>query len=233
MRLKVWLSDLLSTVYPDLCEVCGRPLVQGESIMCLHCRSDMPQLPYKPDEFSEMLQRIASPGVPVERAAAYFRYTAGGTYSKLIYATKYHERPWIGERLGRELAEKLLPQGFFDDIDALVPVPMHFIKKMRRGYNQTEEIIIGVASVTGLPVVTALKSLRSHDTQTHKGAFARWVNAENIYAAREERLRGLRHVLVVDDVMTTGSTILSCIKALRAVRPDLRVSVLTLGLTGD
>lgn len=233
MWLKVWLSDLLSTVYPDLCEVCGRPLVQGESIMCLHCRTGMPLLAYKPDEFSEMLQRIASPGVPVERAAAYFRYTSGGTYSKLIYATKYHGRPWVGERLARELAEKLLPQGFFDDIDALVPVPMHFVKKMRRGYNQTEEIVRGVASATSLPVVTALKSQRGHDTQTHKGAFARWLNAENIYAAREVRLRGLRHVLVVDDVMTTGSTILSCIKALRAVRPDLRVSVLTLGLTGD
>ncbi|MDE7471304.1 MAG: ComF family protein [Paramuribaculum sp.] len=234
MSLWRWGSDLLAMIYPRLCEVCGRPLVAGERHICLHCRLDMPIVHISDFSFNELHRRMAAPGVPVCRAASMFTYTRGGDYARLIHAAKYYGRPVVARYLARELSASLMPAGFFEDMTDIVPVPIHFSKRLRRGFNQTEYIARGVADITSLPVNLKLLSMsRGHSTQTHKSVFERWLNTIDIYTADMDAVSPGSHILLVDDVMTTGATMLSCAEAVIRACPTVRISVLTLALTGN
>lgn len=234
MGLKEWGADLLAMVYPRLCEVCGEPLVRTESVMCLHCRLAMPRVRISDYEFNEMHRRVAAPGVPVERAAAYFIYAKGGDYSRLIHAAKYHGRPSVGRYLAAEFAGRLVDKGFFGGIDCIVPVPVYLFKRLRRGYNQTEDIARGISGVTGIAVdARILNASRGHSSQTHRSGFERWLNTVDVFEADGNRLARRSHILIVDDVMTTGATLLACARAVVEANPSVKISLLTLGLTGD
>lgn len=197
--------------------------------MCLHCLFGMPYTQSHTSDFNEVHRRLASTH-PIERAASMFYYYKGSPYVDIIHRAKYRQRPVILRKVARIYAATLAESAFFDGIDAVVPVPLHVFKLIRRGYNQSEYIARGISDMTGIPVLDGLKAFRSHSSQTTKSSFTRWVNAMNVYAVRKpERLAGKR-VLVVDDVITTGATILSCVRAIEQAVPDVKVSVLSLGL---
>ncbi|MDE5826659.1 MAG: ComF family protein, partial [Duncaniella sp.] len=124
---------------------------------------------------------------------------------------------------------ELLQSGFFDGIDAIVPVPLHYFKRLSRGYNQAEEIALGLSSITDIPVIDAL-SASFHTTQTRKTAHERLINARNVYKVKDSSIDNL-HILLVDDVITTGATILSCIESIKKVCPSTRVSIYSLAIT--
>ncbi len=212
-------------MFPRVCAMCGCSLVDGEEILCLHCRSILPVTDMhlmSPNPLEEKL--IGS--VPLERAVAYCHYDRGAPFARLVQHAKYHGRPGILRWLARRYAGMLCDEGFFDDIDAIIPVPMHVFKRMRRGFNQAEWVARGVSDVTGLPVMHNLVAVRGHDTQTHRGAFSRWENAQSLYkTVRPAETDGL-HVLIVDDVVTTGATVLACAASLRQASPTARLSAL-------
>ena len=150
---------------------------------------------------------------------------------RLIQKAKYNHLPRYASWLGRQYASEIVPDGFFDGVDMLVPVPLYWWKRFRRGYNQSVEVAKGIAEVTGLPVRDIL-SARRHSSQTAKSAFERWQNTREVYSfngcvAEIEN----RHLLLVDDVITTGATILSCGKAIHDASPTTRLSVISLGIT--
>lgn len=166
--------------------------------------------------------------VPFERATAYCHYDKGAPYARLVQYAKYRGRPAIMRWLARRYAMELRADGFFDGIDAVMPVPMHFLKKMRRGYNQAEWVARGVADATGLPVVDNLRAVRGHATQTRRGSYARWENSRELYkTVRPGEIDGL-HLLIVDDVVTTGATIIACGECVRQASPTVRLSALTI-----
>ena len=226
-----FLNSLLNLVYPNVCEVCGRTLVRGERLMCLHCLADLPLTNAHREDFVIIHKRLAST-VPLERATGYFYYFKNDPYTRLIHSAKYSGRPKLARMLASQFSASLRKEGFFDGIDAVVPVPMHWIKKIRRGYNQSEYVGKGISDVTSLPVVELLRAAKAHRTQTALGGQARWRNLQDVYKTVEGDVgTGYRHVLVVDDVVTTGATLLSCCKALHDKWPDMRISVLVLGVT--
>lgn len=228
--LKGWGDDLLSMFFPALCEVCGRPLVKGEEVICTACNLDMPRCNFHTDPFNTIHQRLAG-HAPIERAAGYFYYYRGDMFTQPVLAAKYKNRPNALRVLARNFAEEISADGFFDGIDLIVPVPMHWRKRMSRGYNQTDYLALGLSEATGIAVGHNLKAVRSHSTQTRKGAFERWRNSLDTYeVVGVESLAG-KHLLVVDDVITTGATMLACCKALHRALPHATLSVLALGVT--
>lgn len=230
MALRDWGRDFVSVIFPNVCEVCGATLVRGEDMLCLHCRIEMPRTHIHTERFNEIHRRLASPGVPVERAGGYFYYYRGNPYAAMIHSAKYRGRPRIARRLAEMYAGEISGDGFFDGIDAVIPVPLHRWKLIRRGYNQSQSIADGISAATGIPVADNLKAVRGHETQTHKNRYERWLNASNLYAvSHPDELSG-QHLLVVDDVITTGATLLSCCRELQNAVPDVRLSVLTLGV---
>lgn len=228
--LRDGVGSLAGLVYPRLCEVCGTALVDGEETMCLQCLCNFPVCGI--DNFDSNLIHIRLAGhAPIERAVAAFYYIRDNRYTRLIQAAKYEGRPRIAAWLARRMAIELLPKGFFDGIGLIVPVPLHFSKKWRRGYNQSDYIAHAVSEATGIPVGYNLKCRRRHATQTRRNAFDRWINARNLYSVVGPEELANSHILIVDDVITTGATLLSCCEALHRAAPSARISVLSLAIT--
>lgn len=225
------ISGVSQLVWPRLCEVCGRRLTDAEEVMCLHCELEMPLtgLHLKPD-FNIIHQRLA-PHPPIERAAALFYYLRDDPYTALIHHAKYDGRPSVMRQLGHRYGLTLRQSGFTDGIDLIEAVPMHWFKELRRGYNQTDWLATGLSDATGIEVGDHLRVTRRHASQTRMTQAERWANALKSYRLHgADELRG-RHILLIDDVITTGATISTCARLISEQAPGARVSVAALGLT--
>lgn len=225
--MRISFRTLSEAVFPAVCECCGRSLVDGEDILCLNCRFDIPFTNYHRDNFNELHKRLATPGLPIERAAAMFHYIKNSPYARLIQKGKYNDRPSIIRQLGTEFAISLSREFFFHDIDLILPIPIHWLKRLKRGYNQSEVIADAISNVTSIPVGDNLVAL-PHSTQTRKNALQRASNVEGTIKIVNHEVLYNRHVLLVDDVITTGATLLAAAKAIHKLSPTTRISILTL-----
>lgn len=228
--IKRWSGNLADVIFPNVCTVCHRTLVAGEKWICLDCLINLPFTNFHKSQSNSLLDRLFYTSLPIERATSMFYYRRDNPYVAIIHDTKYNSRPKVGRHLASLHAAELLTAGFFQDIDLLVPVPLHFLKKIRRGYNQAEEIAEAISDVCSIPVATPLKA-SWHRSQTRKDAHARFQNSVNVYSVKNAELIKDKHVLLIDDVITTGSTILACVRAIRIVSPSTRVSVYSLAAT--
>lgn len=227
MKQFSFLHDLADLFFPRLCPICHRALNRGEQGVCITCLQRLPRTGYHLDPFSPMAQ-LFFVKVPIERCAAFFFFTSPGDARQLIHHIKYHGGKQCGRIMGEIYARELLPSHFFEGIDTLVPVPLHPAKLRRRGYNQSEWIALGVEQATGIELRTDwLRHTRDAQSQTRKGVYDRWLDTHSAYeTAPGIDLTG-RHILLIDDVITTGATLLSCAQALYACG-NPRISCLTL-----
>lgn len=166
---------------------------------------------------------------PVERASALYYYARGGNVSNILYGMKYHGRRKLCLQMGRIIAAELIGTGFFDGIDCIMPVPLHKKRLRERGYNQSELLAAGISEITGIDVETgSLIRIHNNATQTHKSSFERWENVSGLFEKTSKADMWIgKHILLVDDVLTTGATISACIDALKVI-PDIKISVVTL-----
>ncbi|WP_300503337.1 ComF family protein [uncultured Duncaniella sp.] len=225
-----WTEGFVNLIFPNLCTVCQRTLVRGERIMCLECRVGLPVTNLHRFRPNHIHERLFSIGHPIENATSLFYYYRENKYSRLIHDTKYRGRPIVGKTLAEEHSRTLVGDGFFDDVDLIVPVPLHPLKQLQRGYNQAEEIALGISAATALPLVDALAA-SYHRTQTRKNAHERLLNTRNIYRVKNREAIENKHILLVDDVITTGATLLSCMEAIKSASPSTRISIYSLAIT--
>lgn len=230
-NLKKLLRAGVDTIYPRVCCVCHRSLTAGEEVICLHCLDRLPRTFAHRSSFNTIHKRLAG-HVLVDRAAAWFHYYRGSEFAALIHDAKYHSMPETGRKSAAIFASEIAADGFFEGIDLILPVPMHKLKLLSRGYNQSYMIAKGLRDVTGINIGANLIALRGHSTQTHKNAWHRLLNARNLYAVEDADEIDGKHLLIVDDVVTTGATLLACIEAVHEAAPAARISVLVLAATG-
>ncbi len=223
-------GDVASLFFPRRCPVCGEPLVRGEHVVCTLCRAMAPLTGYW-REIDNPLFRKCWGLLPVERASGFLFYNHAGGWRQLIHNFKYRGA-WrtaraMGEWYGRHLKES----GLYDDVEVVIPVPLHPFKRIRRGYNQSEYIAEGIASQLGAEVDRgSVRRRRNTASQALKPRRERQKNVEDAFvAAHPERLAG-KHVLLVDDVFTTGSTMLSCAGEILAAAEGSRISIAVLAL---
>ena len=241
-------SDIL---LPRLCIVCGRRLLLDEKHLCLDCLADLPQtyfwtMSHNPmaNKFNAIIQEQLNRGDSYNHenyafAAALFFYHSEADYRLIPYQIKYHGNIRVGRDFGKMLGKKLASSALFNDVDIVIPIPLHWTRRWKRGYNQAEVIARGIAESLGVPVRTdLLKRCRRTSTQTKMGVDAKRKNVAGAFAATPELTAlmeegGIRHLLLVDDVFTTGSTSGACFSALRKVLPTkIRISIATLGYVG-
>lgn len=225
-----WLTDLLNVVLPPECHVCGGRLAPHERFACSHCLAQLPRTGYHRRDLNPMEERFAGQ-FPFERATGHFFYTRDSALSTLIQDMKYRRFPSIGDMLGRLVASELYSTGFFSGIDFIVPVPMHRIKQMRRGYNQTHHIAAGISEATSIPVCHNLRAVRSHRTQTALSKEERLANTSGLFMLRSPEEIDGKGVLLVDDICTTGSTMRSAAEAIITAAPSVRLSLMSIGVT--
>ena len=225
-----WISDLKELLFPRYCKVCGQRLMKSEQHLCLGCLLDLPRTHYEQQSENILMQHFME-WPEVVRATAYFYYYKEGKYSCLIHHLKYHDHPEVGIFLGRMAAKELAASRFFEGVDLIVPVPLSKNKLRKRGYNQCDYIARGISEATGIAVETkCIERTIDTDTQTKKGSAERWKNTKGVFHVTEPTLLKNKHVLIVDDVSTTGSTLHACISALLTA-PGVRISVFALAQT--
>lgn len=226
-----WLTKLLDVITPRFCAICGDRLTFSESLLCARCHLHLPYTHFETTPYDNRVARLFWGQFPVERVVPFIYFYPHSESSQIIYSMKYYGQPEIGEKLGIIMGRRLSEKGFFDGIDAIIPVPLTRRRQWQRGYNQSMEIARGLHEVTGLPIWNkVVRRTKFSASQTGKKGWERKVNVEGRFALRDgERIRG-RHVLLVDDIITTGSTIISCAQAL-CEAGDVRISVLSAGIT--
>ncbi|MDH6356281.1 ComF family protein [Parabacteroides sp. PF5-9] len=224
---KIW-NELVNLFYPNLCYVCRNPLVTGEKQICLSCLFDLPRTLFFIQEENPVRALLAD-RERVRYASAFLHFVKGGSTQQLIHAMKYYGKKELGYQLGRQAALELqAAQSPLCDIDLIIPVPLHLRKKRKRGYNQSEQIAQGIASVWKKPInSTVLTRIKETKTQTNRQIYDRWLNVkETFVVSNSAPLDGL-HVLLVDDVITSGATIGACVDVLSEI-DELQISVLAL-----
>ena len=204
---------------------------RGGILICTQCRADIPLTYFWKQAENPMRDRLWELQLPVENASAFFFFMTGSAFRHAIHAFKYQGGWRFAQQMGAWYGAEMAAGGLYSDVDMVVPVPLHLRKRLKRGYNQSEYLAEGIASALGSPVNRHNVIRRVHNkSQTKNDRQGRWKNVAGIFAVRDpESLRG-KHLLLVDDVLTTGATLVSCGHAMVSAIPDLRLSVATLAV---
>jgi len=240
-ELILYIRSFADLFLPRRCIVCGDVLFVREEHICTCCRADIPYTyywnrPHNPmaDRFNEMIQRNLpdeGPREPYAFACALFFYRSSGAFREITRELKYRRNIREGRFFARELARKIRSANHFQDVDAAVPVPLHPSRLRERGYNQAEIITQELSGILGIQCLPdLLERVRRTATQTHLDSLQRENNVSSAFRIKQMPGRRIRHILIVDDVFTTGATVNACYRALRkALGPEVRISAVTLG----
>ncbi len=227
-----WISDFFDLLFPRCCVVCGRKLAASERFVCACCLRDLPRTYFCKDADNPLARNFWGLA-ELERAAGFIFYRRDNAVRHILYHLKYYRQPRIGIFMGKLMAQEVGRHNFFDGIDVLVPVPLSKPRQRHRGYNQCQMLAQGISEVTGLPIDNrSLVRKIANASQTKMRRMDRWNNVQGIFALTDTAALAGKHVLLIDDVVTTGATLLSCIKVLSTI-PNLKISVLTLAVTKE
>lgn len=224
--------DLKRIFFPDTCRHCGTLLVGDERGLCTDCMGGIAWLDGSVAEatgYNNVEERLAGL-VPLVRGAALMVFRKGSVVQSIVHEIKYYHNTTMAKQFGRLLGEMLRDTGRYKDIDLIVPVPLHWYKQMKRGYNQSHFLCEGISQVLQKPVERRNLYRRKYtESQTHKNWTERQNNMQGVFAVRHpERLSG-KHLLLVDDILTTGATTTACYDALKDIE-GLKISVAVLAV---
>ncbi len=228
--LKGICKDILGVLFPPVCHICGTRLTDEESFICNPCISHLPRTHFHRRRMNAVETRLAGI-IPFRAAASHFFYSRTSETATLLHDLKYRKFPALGRRIGRLIGEELNGTPFLDGIDLIMPIPLHFMKRAKRGYNQTEELAAGLSEATGIPVTLALRASKPHRTQTSLSMAQRQKNTSGIFSIKNPAELAGRHILIIDDVCTTGSTLISAGETLLAAVPSCTISFYTVACT--
>jgi ComF family protein len=203
-------QDFIGLLYPNLCGGCLKPIYFGESIICTSCLFEIPYT----DDYLNAENRVAKQfwaRIQFEAAMSLLQFKKGSRVQSMLHQLKYKGKTELGHLLGTMIGDKLLLSEHYNGIDLILPVPMHKKKLHQRGYNQSFCIAEGIAQVLGCPINhQALVKVKETATQTHKGRLSRNENMTNVFQVSKPHEMQGKHILLVDDVITTGATIEAC-----------------------
>ncbi len=218
---------LTELIFPRLCVTCGDKLIEQEQWICLHCLHHIPRTNFHLEPENRVAQLFYG-RVKIEFATSFFYFSKGSKYQSLLHNLKYKGMKELGAEIGMQFGIDLLQSDDFSSVDLVCPVPLHPQKEKKRGYNQSWWIASGIATQMQKPLSDDnLKRVTATETQTKKTRFERWQNVEGIFELNNPEAFSGKHILLVDDVITTGSTIEACAQAILS-KTDARISIATL-----
>lgn len=220
-------ADILHLVFPNLCVACERELSRAEAHLCSFCQLELTPTRHHRSSDPSSIDQVFWGRVPVESSYSHYFFEKKKAVQNLLFSLKYGNNKALGHFYGREIGEQL-KNGSFASADALIPVPLHPRKEFTRGYNQSLLLAKGISEIIHVPVdAKSVARTRHTATQTRKSRFQRWDNVHDIFSVKDA-IKNYQHVVLIDDVITTGSTLESLIVSLRKKKPELSVSVVTL-----
>jgi ComF family protein len=229
MKISIATAPIFHLFFPHICLGCGSDVIDKENFICLQCINDLPHTNFAMHANNPVEKRFWG-RIALTSATSEFYFSKDSIIQNLIHEFKYKGNKKVALFLGSLIGKSLLNSNRFP-IEAIIPLPLFEKKEKQRGYNQTEILAEGISEVMNVPVIknNVVRTVHT-ETQTKKGRLERWTNVEKVFAVNEpEKLKG-KHLLLVDDVITTGSTLEACAKKILEVDHVL-VSIATLATT--
>ena len=225
------LHRLSSLIVEQRCLVCGKPIEGKLHNICIPCRYSIPTTGFWLKEENPVKEHFAGI-IPIVHASSFFTYREESPWRSLIHQFKYAGKWRIAYDLGLWFGAELKASGLYDDIDMVIPIPLHPMKTIKRGYNQSSYIADGIAKSLGIKSSHhSVRRIRNNPSQTQRAFKERWQNVDNLFKVRNTKHLQGKHILLVDDVLTTGATITSCAEAILHDVPDCRISIATIAVT--
>jgi ComF family protein len=216
--------------FPHLCAGCGSDSLSHEQLLCLHCLQELPVTDF-PFHAGNPVEKIFWGRVDLCAASAQYYFTKNSALQHILHQFKYNGRRQLGIYFGHLMGEALQQSNRFTDIEALIPLPLFASKEKRRGYNQAAVLCEGIAGAIKIPVLKDLVTrTMATETQTHKNRVERWQNISGKFELKDRNLLRNKHVLLVDDVITTGATLDACATELLEIE-GIRISIAALAYT--
>lgn len=225
-----YLNDFSHLFFPHICEGCGSDVLEADHMICQKCLHQLPDTAFflHPDN---PVENKFKGHIRIEAAGSAFYFTKNSLLQKLVIALKYFGNKEIGFYLGTLTGLQLLESKRFDEVDVLVPLPLNPKKEKKRGYNQAAVIASGIASVFKKPVLEkGLERIIFTETQTQKDRISRWQNMQGVFAASADNILQGKHILLIDDIITTGATLETCGEQVLQI-PGTKLSIATVGFT--
>ncbi len=224
-----FLKDVVHLFYPHICTGCGSDLLKEHELLCIHCNNDLPHTHFA-DYANNPIEKIFNGRINISAAHSEYYFSKGQLMQHLIHEFKYNGNKEIGMYLGEKMGSTLLQSARFKNIDAIIPLPMFKEKECKRGYNQAAVIADGIANTMKIPCLNdTVRRKHSTETQTKKHRAERWKNAEGSFTITDQSKINGRHVMLVDDVITTGATLEACGKLILET-PNTILSIVTLAI---
>ena len=223
-------NDFLHIIYPHVCIGCGSDVLETEEIICSECFSQLPFTNYFMYEDNPVQHRFAG-RLMVQHAGSTFHFTTKSVMQNIVFAVKYRGNRDAGIFLGKQTGKALLQTDWYKDIDVIVPLPLNKRKLQQRGYNQAALIANGISQIIHKPLVDNVVLRKVYtETQTHKDRISRWESMQHVFMVNNAELLHNKHVLLVDDIITTGATLEACGQHLTAL-PGTKLSLATAACT--
>ena len=220
--IKELIQDTLSIFYPQLCAACNDLLVRGEDTICTKCNVQLPYTNYHLDPDNPVAKQFWGK-IKLESASAFLHFHKGEKVQQLMHQLKYAHRPDVGVYIGKLCGQSFAASQLFSKVDVIIPIPLHKKKERIRGYNQAACFSDGLGLGMGIESLPhGMKRLKHTDTQTRKSRFARYKNVSEVFAVTDSKAIEGKHILLVDDVITTGSTLYACANVLLEVK-DVKI----------
>lgn len=221
------INDFMSLIYPRHCEACGTNLLKHEEFICNLCLINLPKSNYH-IQLTNELGYVFAGRIPLKNALCFYLFEKSGRVQKLLHAIKYQNQKELAQFIGKLYAKDLVESEILKTIDLIIPIPLHAKKLKLRGYNQSEWFAKGIANELNIKQDAALlKKINATNTQTNKKKFERWENVEGVFELQNTDILKNKHILIVDDVITTGATIEAAWQAIKNVE-GIKVSVISI-----
>lgn len=230
LKIKALIRPISHLVFPEKCTVCGNELNDHQIDICAFCQVELPYTFFEKMTNPNPLHKIFWGRCNIIQAFSMLYFEKNNATSKLVHAIKYENKSELAKNLGRLMALRVQQLNETDKPEALIPIPLHPRRKFERGYNQSEQLCIGFKGINDLPILkNGLKRIKNVQTQTKLNRFERWKNVNAIFSVDEE-LGKYKHVALVDDVITTGSTLEAAYNEISKNYPEIRISIISLAL---
>lgn len=223
-------KSILHLFFPYACCGCGTDLLAENILFCIYCQAWMPltNFEYFP---SNPIEKIFWGRAGIEAAAAHLYFTTDSAIQRSLHQLKYKGKKEIGIYFGKQMAESLIHSHRFSECEIIIPLPLFAAREKKRGYNQSTQIAIGLSQQLKIPVIEdSIMRVKKTETQTQKSRIQRWKNMESTFEIRNPQKIYGKHILLVDDVITTGASLEACARVLSAI-PGVRISIACLAHT--
>jgi ComF family protein len=224
-------NSFLHLLFPEKCIHCHTELIEKESVVCLNCLSTISYTFFENYTEQTKMDKLFWGKILIHKTFSLYYFEENSVVQSILHTLKYKNNPQIGIQFGRKIGERIINLEGFQDIDTLIPVPIHPKKKFSRGYNQAEMIAKGISEITTVPIQsTEVKKLKHTQSQTKKSMWERWTTSENTFSSLLTD-NSLKHIALIDDVLTTGATLERLAKTILDRNPNVKISLITLAIT--